>query len=458
MSNENFFHRIGDWLAGSGKYAERHFFNSRVEMLGSKGPVYLDVAVPYRLYSEIPELNQVLNRGASMFSNGSWKYEDGSEVEPELLRLLNDPNVLESLNDFLKTYYLQYWVYGNQFIYLNKTSGTIRYPQAMMNVSPSYMKPVLTGNVFEQVDLKGMIEKFQYCESGKERNFETDSIIWSKNTDLDNPLIGTSPLKSLRFPLTNTKLAYDYLNIISGDKGAIGIMSTANSDKGGALPVSKEERQRIENAYRNDHGIGVDNNKQRILVTQATVKWDPIGYPTKELLLLEQIDANKLTICDHFGFNINIFSSKSQTFENVRHAIIQTYQDTIIPFADQFAQRLTKKLKTPKRLKLDYSHLEILTNKMETLGAIVTALNQAVQGGLIDGAQAEQVLANQIGIEVPEEKKGTVLNSLNRMSPLVATKVLESFTINQRLALVGLANIGAAGDVVPAQNTNSFNQ
>lgn len=442
------------WFGG--KHAERAFFNSRVTMLGSKGPAYIDVAVPYRLFNEIPELNQVLNRGGSMFSNGVWMYEDGEPLESDWDKLLNQrPNYLESANSFLKTRYLQRQVYANSFVYVNKPSGTMRVPAAIMNVSAAHMKPVLTGLIFDQTEMSGAVSAFQYCEMGKEKTFDTNSIIWSRINDLDNPLIGTSPLKSIRFPLTNTKLAYDYLNIISGDKGAIGVLSTASSDKSGALPVSKEERERMEKAYRNDFGIGADNDKQRVIVTPATVNWSPMSYPTKDLLLLEQIDANKLTICDHFGFNINIFSSKAQTFENVRNAIIQCYQDTIIPEADIMAQEFTEALKTRKPLKLDYSHLEILTNKMDSLTGVVSALNQAVQGGILDREQAEQLMAGQLGIEVPKEHKNETLNKLNALSAIVATKVLESLTTNQRLALVNLPPI-AGGDTIPAPASSNF--
>lgn len=442
MNENNFFHRIGDWFAGS-KHAERAFFNGRAELLGSKGAVYLDTDVPYKLLNSIPELFQVLTKGGNMFSNGCFKLIDiktGKEIEDkELMELLENPNILESQNQFMHTYWMQYFSYGNQFQYKNKPTSLLKYPKSIMNISPAYMKPILTGKVWDQTDLKGIIEKYEYTENGKQRSFDTYDIIWSKYSDLDNPLIGCSPLKSIRFPLTNTNLAYDYLNIISGDKGAIGALSNSAKDMGGVIPMTEEERLRIENMYRKQYGVG-DDKAGRIIVTNGTLTWQPMTYPTKDLLLLEQIDANKLTICDHFGMNINLFSSKSQTFENVRNAIIQVYQDTIIPFADQWTQKLGKELgvKEGLRLTLDYSHLAILSDKFDNLSQITTALNQAVQGGLLEREQAEQILANQIGIEVPTENKNNTLNKLNALSPIVATKVMEAFTINQALELVGL--------------------
>jgi phage portal protein BeeE len=387
------------------KHAERSFFTNRVQILGNKGAIYLDTDVPYKLFNEIPELNQVLNKKASMFSNGVFKLQDiatGKDVpDSELMKLLENPSVLESQNSFLKTYSIQFDCYGNQFIYKNKPSRLLKYPKSLINISPYYLTPEFTGKVFDQVKIEDIIKHYKYRENSTEKTFETKDIIWSKNTDLDNPLVGVSPLKSLRFPLTNTKLAYDYLNIISGDKGAIGILSMQSKDSAGVIPMTKEEKEKIENSYRNDYGTGVDNDKMRVHITNGSVTWSPMTYPTKDLLLMEQIDANKLTIVDHFGLNINLFSSKSQTFENVRNAIIQTYQDTIIPFADQFTQKLSKELGIPpnQRLYLDYSHLAILSDKFKDFNSIVDGLTQAVAGGILDAKQAQNIINNHLGIK-----------------------------------------------------------
>lgn len=402
MNENNFFHRLGDFF--SRKQSERIFFNSKSEMIGTRGAVYLDTDIPYRLYNEISELNQVINKGASMFSNGVFKVIDiksGTQIEDvELMKLLENPNVLESQNEFLKTYWIQYHVYGNSFQYKNKVSSK-KYPYSVRNVSPRYIEPMFTGKVFEQTSLDGIIEKYKYTGQGKERYFDTNEVIWTKNADLDNPLVGTSPLKSLRFPLTNTKLAYDYLNIISGERGAIGMISTATpKDSVGAIPKDDKEIKRLEQGRLNSYGTGVDNDKARMLFTSAQVTYTPFGYPTRELMLSEQIDQNKLTICDHFNLNVNLFSSKNQTYENVKNAMIQAYQDNIQPFADQWTQKFGKELglDNTKRLILDYSHLSILNNKYEGFDGMVKSLNEAVTGGLISQQQASQIVTNHLGV------------------------------------------------------------
>jgi hypothetical protein len=118
-------------------------------------------------------------------------------------------------------------------------------------------------------------------------------------------------------------------------------------------------------------------------------------YPTRDLLLLEQIDAYFLTIVDHFGLNINIFSSKSQTFENVKNSLIQCYQDTIIPEADLFCQELTKflNIKEGQRIVASYDHVKILKDNSKLDFATITQLQQS---GIIDMSMAQQLVNNQL--------------------------------------------------------------
>lgn len=388
------------------KNSDRSFFSNRLQRIGNAGATYIDVTVPYRLYNEIPELNQVINKKADMFSNGRFKLvniKDGKTIEDlKLFALLENPNVLQSQNKWLKNYITQLDVYGNQFIYKNSASK-LSYPASLTNVSPACITPILTGKSFEQVHLSDIIKEYEYKEGNSKRIFLVEDIIWSKIDDLDNPVIGCSPLKSLRFPLSNTKLAYDYLNIISGEKGAIGMIGSTNKDGFGSVPMNPEDKIALENQFTSNYGVG-DDKKSRIAFTGGNTTWIPMTYPTRDLLLMEQIDANKLTICDHFGLNINIFSSKNQTYENVKNALIQSYSDAIIPAADAFCQTLTKALNIDKRFKLtlDYSHIAILQadRKMqaETLATQLNSVQQAVASGIITIQQANNIYTNSFGL------------------------------------------------------------
>ena len=378
-----------------------YFFLNQSQRLGTKGAVWLDTEVPGNLYNEIPQYKVVIDRGASLFSNADVQLvdEEGKRIENEkFYKLFNNPNPMQSLNEFLNELYKQYRVYGNQFIYSNKPSSLLQFPAAIWNVSPSYIQPVLTGKVFEQTEKSEIIQYFQYQLNESAKRFETKDIIWMKITDLDNPLIGRPPAYSLRFPLTNTKLAYEFRNVIMSERGAIGILRPrAERDQMGVLPMDSNERKRIHDKYIENYGV--KDGQSRIIL--ENVEWDPMTYPTRDLLLFEEIDANQLTIIDHEGMSAHLFANAKATYENVKNGMIQTYQDTIIPFADQVAQAWTKQWCEPgQKIKFCYDHVSVLksdvSRDLANLQSLTNSVNQMLQSGIIDQSQAQNIMADSI--------------------------------------------------------------
>lgn len=408
-TGKNFFHKIGTFF---GLNNDKYFFDSvQSYRIGYKGAVYLDTDVPKKLFDSIPQLNQVISKKANMFANMRLILvdKDGNEIEdPNFNKFIENPNILQTQNEFLKLWSKQLDVYGNLFCYKSKASKLQSYPTSVNLVSTFNISPVLTGKIYDQTEMSGIIEKYETRNNLSQKEFPTQDILWVKNADLDDPTIGISPLRSLKFPLSNTKLAYDYLNVISNEKGAIGMISKENSkDAFGDIPMTPEEKKELEKSFQNSYGLGQSedgSNKMRIQITQSAMKWQPMSYPTKDLLLMEQIDANFLTIIDHYGLNVNIFSSKAQTYENVIGAIRQCYQDTIFVCADEFTQAFGKFIgvKEGLKLKADYSHLPIFQTdesaKSTDIKTKAESLSILVASGIIDNQQANQVIKTELGL------------------------------------------------------------
>jgi hypothetical protein len=389
------------------KNQRKQYFETRINYQINKGEVYIDTDVPYDLYNTIPQLRTPVDKLAAMFSNGVFKYQKiGSDkldnLPPDIAKLLENPNILQGQNPFLNQYLRQLIVYGNQFIYKNSASKITTTPQSLINVSPANLKPKLTGKLFDQVKIEGIVSGFEYTENTNIKTFTTDQILWSKISDLDNNLIGYSPLKAMKYPLSNTVAAYQYLNCISTEKGGIGVLSSQSKDSMGALPMTTEEKAELEKTYRNENGI--EDNQKKIHITTGSVTWSPMSYPTRDLLLMEQIDANFLAILNVLGVNQNLFVNS--TYENLKNGLIQTHNDTVVVYADGFTQALSKFIGVPEgyRLALDYSHLPYLqSDKLQdaqTFSSVSTALNQLVSSGILDTKAANSILVNQFGIKV----------------------------------------------------------
>jgi len=389
------------------KNQRKQYFDTRINYQISKGEVYIDTNVPYDLYNTIPQLRTPVDKLAAMFSNGVFKYqkvgsEDLQPLPPEFAKLLENPNILQGQNPFLNQYLRQLIVYGNQFIYKNSASKITTTPQSLINVSAANIKPKLTGKLFDQVTLDGIVSGYEYDENGNKKAFETSQILWSKISDLDNNLIGYSPLKAMKYPLSNTVAAYQYLNCISTEKGGIGVLSSQSKDAMGALPMTEDEKKQLEATYRNENGI--EDNQKKIHITTGSVTWSPMSYPTKDLLLMEQIDANFLSILNVLGVNQNLFVNS--TYENLKNGLIQTHNDTVVVYADGFTQALGKFIGVPEthRLVLDYSHLPYLQadkkTDADTFQSVSLALNNLVTSGILTTVQANDILVNQFGIKM----------------------------------------------------------
>ena len=87
-----------------------------------------------------------------------------------------------------------------------------------------------------------------------------------------------------------------------------------------------------------------------------------MSFPTKDLLLFEEMTADKLALIDAFGLNSNLFSSeKGATFSNVRDSYKMAIQDTVKPLTQKFYDAILEKfgLQNDYYLEACFDHLPI---------------------------------------------------------------------------------------------------
>ena len=398
----NFFKRLIYSWSGFGS------FFSGVFQVGQKGAIWIDTAKPKKIYDEIPQVKTVLNKLSDMFANAEVliekKVKDGFEVvsQHSVYGILHQPNILQSQNDYYKDLCLKFFVYGNNFSYYNAPT---RFGVASRwNISPAYIKPFLTGKLFDQTEIAEIVSKFIYEDGERSRKvYEPREMLWLAEPDLDNPLKGTSRLVSLKYPISNIEGAYSYRNTIINNKGALGFLVNKTQDMGGHKPMNPKIKEELEKQYLQDYGHNAGQTP--IKLVEGDVNYVPTTYPTKDMLLFEEIEHGLNIIAQTFGVSTNIFKTDT-TYENLRSGIVQTYQDTVFAFADFVAQRETKMLqslgalKETERIRFSYDHIEILQeNKLQsaqTLERLVSAVNNALQNGIIDGEQAQNAISNLI--------------------------------------------------------------
>lgn len=376
--------------------------------LNSKAPILIDMNDLMCVVEACPHLALIIQEKAKMFSNMDIqlvKIDDEEEriLKHPILNLLKNPNVLQSTEAWLKQYSVMRDIYANNFIYKLQAS-TKSDPKALWNLPSGQMKVVPTGKIFKQTKIEEIISEYRMSFNAEEVPYQTSEIIFT--TENAATIIGNSKIPTLQVPISNIVGALKTRNIIINDRGAMGILSSESKDAAGGIPLNEKERARIEKDYRNKYGIGntsEGDEQMKIIIANTNVKWSPMSYPTKDLMLFEEIEDDFATILGAYGMDRDIFPSvKGATFENKAQGLKATYQNTIQPEADSLMSTLSDKLGlTEQGLKLiaDFSWLPIMQeDELQEAQEKKTTI-EGLSIMLRDGVISHEEYAKMAGIE-----------------------------------------------------------
>lgn len=334
------------------------FMNSDVPVLVNKD----DLLTPV---TDCPHLGLAIAKKCEMFSNGQWKCVSIDDEEKEFpddegLVLLNKPNPLQSREDFLWQYMFYKEVFANNFIYKPQGSKLVQ-PKVLWHLPSEVMEIILTGKMFDQFELSGIIKHFKMCIGGYERQFAVDEVIYHATNFSFEEGAGKSKIPGLNYPISNIMASLKTRNIISVKKGMIGILSNEAKDSVGNITMGEEERKRIEGDFAKERGLYGEG--ENIIISQSAVKWNATSFPVRDLMLHESDEMDFATILGATGLDRDIFpSTKGATFENKKQGMIMTYDNTIQPEADSFGGIMSEALGATARKRkyiLDYSWLPI---------------------------------------------------------------------------------------------------
>jgi HK97 family phage portal protein len=312
-----------------------------VEEVGNTSPIHIDTVELERIYLQIPQLRAIIDLRAQMLTASEWKLYDkqGNNIPTSpLLDLLEQPNPLQSGDDFLANLSIQEDINGNAFVNINK--GRFGLPKSMYVLPNKGAEILLTGKVFRQTDLDGIIKGYRFLYNNIDDTFTPNEIIHFKQSD-SGLILGKSKVETLVREISNIKAAMDSRNVMITQRGAIGMIVPDAKDSGTLL--TPDEKKAMELKNQEVYGIGKD--QRRVKFMSQPVKWIPTVIDTKSLMLFEEIETNFNVMCDAYGLKSELFSKvKGSTFNNYEMALKATYQNTIIPRAKTIASKMTKRL------------------------------------------------------------------------------------------------------------------
>lgn len=407
------------------------------QFLNRKLPVIIDTNNLMLVYASVPILRAIIDRKAELLQNGRLKVVDINDEEKEfpddpVYQLLYRPNPLQKKTDFLAQWSVMRDVYAMSIIYKNKASSK-SFPKTLWVFPTGEMKVIPTGYLFDQTKIENIIEKFQHINtqapSAAPKDYSPGEIMFYVDGQSDRYFFGISKIVTNKLLVSNLQQALTTRNVLLTDMGARGILSNKTPD---ATPLGKNEREKIEKDYRKQYGNGED--QQKIIITNSALEFQPMSFPTKDLLAFEEVEDCFCHLVEAYGLIREIFpSSETGKSSNTigadgkgktEEALKICYETTIQQTADEFCRGFNDDpdfglADRRRKLICTYDHLPVMkedqvsaeqvenTRKAgaATQTASLLALNAAVVSGQIEYAAALEIAINVQGLEDKIAKK-----------------------------------------------------
>jgi hypothetical protein len=288
--------------------------------------------------------------------------EDEIDTKHSLNKVLANPNKLQTWKQLLYMVYMYKICCGAAFMLpgfgINKKPSSLSFISFLdfetfdkiINHSSKPYANEDVDNIITHIDFF-----FKYTQAAR---FKVSDLMWLRDGNV-NAIDDYSRIESLKPQALNIHKALTARGIMMDKKGGIGMISGNQKDSGQSVPLIPKERKRLQKAAGN-YGLG--EGKNPIIVTDVPLRYTSFVYPTRELMLFEEIDEDFHVCCDRLGINRELFDGKT-TFSNKKMAETSTYTNTILPAWTDFFTLLNFKLNTHLeniRIDPEFSHVEAL--------------------------------------------------------------------------------------------------
>lgn len=350
------------------------------------------------LYLTVPELQAIINYKARVFAGMHIKAVDseGNEKKVPQITLFDKPNPLQNFKEFASQYYILRAIFGNEFIH-PVYGGKKDMAKTLWNLPPMNAEVVPVSNQlipFNMTESDELIKEYKFWYKGERITYLPDEIIHFNDNQVqftdDKILLGDSKIRPLTQACENIKNAYEARGVIIYNS-ALGVLSNETTDAQGTTDIDPKDKKQLQKDYKS--GYGLSKHKNQIILTNAALKWQSMAIDINKLKLFEEVDADFRTIANAYSFPPEILQTSS-TYENKQKALVQLYQEAIIPEADEWLMGFSNWMGLDTMLKSDWSHIAVLQIDKEraskSLNYAATGLSKAKESGLIDENEAKE--------------------------------------------------------------------
>ncbi len=320
---------------------------------------------------------------------------------------IDRPNPLQSRFEFEYERRFMFFTYGNNYVYANNPLDNFKTDitnvQALYNLPSEYTQIRQTGKLFDQVNIEGIIEKYVVTCYNPQKEFNVNKIIHFNDiniSDVGNSIIGSSRLENLKFPITNTQLAFEAMNVILKSRGMQGIIKNSSKDaQGTQVPVHSSIKEEVDKKFKKEYGVL--ENQNQFLIVNADIEFIKTIMNSSELGIYDEFSNNANIICNGMGVPPELYKThkNNPTYENQVQAERRMYQGTIIPLVDNEDAFWTERLHMRDygfELRTSFSHIaalqENLKDKASTLNLNVNSAEKLYNSNMITLNEYRQLL------------------------------------------------------------------
>lgn len=283
--------------------------------------------------------NAVAFRCIKMISRSAaaipWLLDDGrgNEIEQHaLLKLLARPGANIGGATLFEAFYAYLLIAGNS--YLEAVGPDGKPPRELWNLRPDRMK-VVAGRF-------GLPQGFEYEVNGQTVRWEADPltgagpILHMKEFHPRSDWYGLSPVEPASYSIDrhNAAVAHNTALIQNGSSPSGALIFKPISMPGGGVTRAPQEVIDAADARLNERHVGAVN-AGRPLILGGDVDWKQMGLSPKDMDFNEsKMDAAR-DICLAFGVPHILIVPGQSTYNNLREAKLELYEETILPMVDR---------------------------------------------------------------------------------------------------------------------------
>lgn len=326
---------------------------------------------PIEAYTKCSPLTAVINKSAQAYINGKTFIVDDKGKEAtskealKIKKLLAKPNKLQSQSQFEAQTYIYSKLFGFSLILIVKPFGWGNIDaEALWNIPPSMVDIKETEELFYKSEGSGIKSiVLIYNNIRTTLNVEDVFIVKDFSVSFSSVLFPESRIKPLSMEINNIIGAYESRNVLINNRGPLGILSNAGKDAAGALPLKDDDKKDLHQQFLR---YGLKDKQLRVIMTAATLNWQAMGVPTKDLMLFEEIEDDIMRVCDMYSFPYPLLSSNrtnSLGGNNIGESKKLLYQDSIIPDAASIIEQMNSLFGLEElniTITKDYSHVPAL--------------------------------------------------------------------------------------------------